>query len=202
MTGSCSCKHRTSLPYIVHPLTISRAATTISLLISDVNPDFHTFSVLDMNISYPYRTAKLSAPLFVFLSIIFPILAITSISLLTSFRPLNSIQHNLAQSQARTQKLQYLNASLVGLGVSLATSTVIVTGVKNLTGKPRPNFLSICDPDIDNIENFTFGGLGAEFNRLWVMVNVEICQQTDKGALRDGFRSFPSGYATSEFLLI
>ena len=78
---------------------------------------------------------------------------------------------------------------------------MIVTGVKNLTGKPRPNFLSICDPDVKNIEIFTVGGVGAGFNRLWVMVDVEICRQADKGALRDGFRSFPSGFSTGQYLV-
>ena len=70
--------------------------------------------------------------------------------------------------------------------------------MKNLTGKPRPNFLSICDPDLENTERHTVGGFGAEVSRLWVMVDVEVCRQIDKGALRDGFRSFPSGFATSE----
>jgi hypothetical protein len=180
-------------------MTISSAAIIISLLLSTVNPDFHTFSVLDMNLSYPYRPAKLSLPLFILLSIIFPTLTIICISLFTSFQPHHQTQSNITLSQARTQKLRYLNASLLGLGVSLATSTVIFTGVKNLTGRPRPNLLSICDPDLENIGKYTVGGVGAGFNRLWVMVDVEICRQSDKEALRDEFRSFPSGFATSKF---
>jgi hypothetical protein len=183
-------------------MTIPSAATIISLLLSTVNPDFHTFCVLDMSLSYPYRLPKLSLPLFILLSIIFPILTITLISLFMSlksqpYRP----TANLTPSQTRTQKLKSMNASLLGLGVSLATSTVILTGVKNLTGKPRPNFLSICDPDLEKIEKFKVGGFGAELSRLWIMVDVEICRQGNKGALRDGFRSFPSGYSTSKFFL-
>jgi membrane-associated phospholipid phosphatase len=137
-----------------------------------------------MSISYPYREkAKLSLPLFLLLSIIFPILTIIiSISIFTP----------------RHTRLQNLNASLLGLGVSLATSTVIFTGVKNLTGKPRPNFLFICDPDIDNIRKYKVGGFGTE---LGVMVSVDICRQSDEYALRDGFRSFPSGFATSTLFL-
>jgi len=75
---------------------------------------------------------------------------------------------------------------------------VIFTGVKNLTGKPRPNFLFICDPDIDNIRKYKVGGFGTE---LGVMVSVDICRQSDEYALRDGFRSFPSGFATSTLFL-
>ena len=178
---------------------ITSAAIILSLLLSDVNPDFHTFSILDMDLSYPNRSAKLSTPLFVFLTIILPILGVVTSSLLVSSRK-HSAQQNLTLSEIRLENLHYLNSALLGLGVSLATATVLVTGVKNLTGKPRPNFLSICDPDLDNIENFTVGSFGARFNRFWVMVDVEICKQTDKVALRDGFRSFPSGFATCKFL--
>ena len=170
------------------------AAITISLLLSTVNPDMHTFCVLDMTLSYPSRSAKLSPPLFITLSIVFPLLTIIFVSLFTNLRSHPPTQHHLTYPQ----KLKLLNASLLGLGVSLATSTVIFTGVKNLTGKARPNFLSTCDPDLENIESYTVGGFGAEVSRLWVMVDVEICRQIDKAALRDGFRSFPSGFATSE----
>ncbi|PMD33375.1 PAP2-domain-containing protein [Hyaloscypha variabilis F] len=171
------------------------AAITISLLLSTVNPDMHTFCVLDMTLSYPSRSAKLSLPLFITLSIVFPLLTIIYVSLFTNLRSHPPTQHHLTYPQ----KLKLLNASLLGLGVSLATSTVIFTGVKNLTGKARPNFLSTCDPDLEKIESYTVGGFGAEVSRLWVMVDVEICRQIDKAALRDGFRSFPSGFATIAF---
>ncbi len=91
-----------------------------------------------------------------------------------------------------------MNASLLGLGVSLATSTIIFTGVKNLSGKPRPDFLASCDPDLEHITAHTVGGYGQAVSNLWVMVDGGICQQPDKDFLNDGFRSFPSGYATSE----
>jgi membrane-associated phospholipid phosphatase len=151
-----------------------------------------------MNLSYPYRPAKLSILLVIILSIIVPILSIISVCLFTTHHPDRQAESNRTTSQNRIQKLQSLNTSLLGLGVSLATSTVIFTGVKNLTGKPRPHFLSACDPDLENIETYAVGGFGTELSRLWVMVDVEICRQSDKGLLRDAFRSFPSGHATSE----
>jgi hypothetical protein len=91
-----------------------------------------------------------------------------------------------------------MNAGLLGIGVSFATTTVIFTGVKNLTGKPRPNFLERCQPDLNNIAAHTVGGFGQSFSPLWAMVDVEICQQPDKRWLNDGFRSFPSGYTSGE----
>jgi hypothetical protein len=149
-----------------------------------------------MDLSYPYQAPKLSLPLFILISIVFPILAIIAISL---FQPRHSTHQNPILSHTLSQKLRSLNASLLGLGVSLATSTVFFTGVKNLSGKPRPNFLSICHPDLENIDKYVVGGVGAEFSKFWVMVNVDICKQSDEEALKDAFRSFPSGYATSEF---
>ena len=91
-----------------------------------------------------------------------------------------------------------MNASLLGLGVSLATSTIVFTGVKNLSGKPRPDFLARCDPDLEQITGHTVGGYGQTVSNLWVMVDGGVCKQPDKKFLNDGFRSFPSGYATSE----
>ena len=91
-----------------------------------------------------------------------------------------------------------MNAGLLGIGVSFATATVIFTQVKNLTGKPRPNFLERCQPNLENVAAHTVGGFGQSLSPLWVMVDVEICQQPDKKWLNDGFRSFPSGYTTGE----
>ena len=82
--------------------------------------------------------------------------------------------------------------------MSLATSTIVFTGVKNLSGKPRPDFLARCDPDVASVAAHKVGGYGQDISDLWVMVNGAICQQPDKRWLNDGFRSFPSGYATSE----
>ncbi|KAE8452760.1 hypothetical protein EG329_013032 [Mollisiaceae sp. DMI_Dod_QoI] len=175
---------------------IIAAAIITALLLSDVNPDFHTFCILDMNLSYPFRSPKLSFPIFILLSILIPITTIISVTIFTPFQPPSP---DPRPSHARIRKIRYLNAALLGLGVSLGTATVISTGVKNLTGKPRPNMLSTCDPDVESIAKHTVGGFGAEFNRLWVMVDLEICKQSDKGALRDAFRSFPSGYATIAF---
>lgn len=90
---------------------------------------------------------------------------------------------------------------MLGLAVSLATATIVFTGVKNLTGRPRPDFLECCEPDFEDVRKYA---VGSNYGRrrsdeLWTMVTVEICQQQDKAWLRDGFRSFPSGYATIAF---
>ena len=91
-----------------------------------------------------------------------------------------------------------MNASLLGLVVGLAKSTIILTGVKNLSGKPRPDFLARCEPDLKQVAAHRVGGYGQSISTLWLMVDGGICQQPDENSLNDGFRSFPSGYPTSE----
>jgi hypothetical protein len=167
-------------------------------LLSNVNPDFHTFCVLDMSISHPYRQVpKVSLGLFIFLAIIVPLAIIAFVSLYFSPGPAVA-SSRLARAPTWQRKLWELNAGLLGLGVSLATATIIFTGVKNLTGKPRPDFLERCQPSLDHVADHAVGGFGQKVSPLLVMVDGGICQQPDKQWLNDGFRSFPSGYATSE----
>lgn len=128
--------------------------------------------------------------LFIFLAIIVPVGLIIVLSLFVPGRPVGR--------QIWRQRLWEMNTGLLGIGVSFATTTVIFTGVKNLTGKPRPNFLERCQPDLESIAAHTVGGFGQSFSPLWVMVDVDICQQPDKKWLNDGFRSFPSGYTSGE----
>lgn len=172
------------------------AAVGIALTLSTVNPDFHAFCVLDTSISYPHRDAEVSPAIFIFLSVGLPLAIIALVSL---YFPGPKTAGRLPPEQIWHQRLGKMNSSLLGLGVSIATTTIIVTGVKNLTGKPRPNFLERCNPDLDNIAAHTVGGFGQAISNLWVMVDQEICEQPNKKWLNDGFRSFPSGYAASKF---
>lgn len=84
----------------------------------------------------------------------------------------------------------------MGLGLSLATAFLITEGMKNLFGKPRPDLISRCNPDLSRIQEFTVGGYGQPLSDRWVLVSYGICQQTDMNKLDDGFKSFPSGHAS------
>ncbi|KAF6220912.1 hypothetical protein HO133_002592 [Letharia lupina] len=168
----------------------------MALALSTVNPDYHHFSLLDLSISYPYREkAKLSLGVFTLLSVILPVAVIVAVSL---FVPKSALSSSNTRER-RHRKLWELNASLLGLGVSLGTATVIFTGVKNLSGKPRPDFLARCKPDVGNVAAHRVGGYGQAVSESWVMVDGGICQEADRMWLNDGFRSFPSGYATIAF---
>ena len=103
------------------------------------------------------------------------------------------------RDQAFFAQLRNLNAGLLGLGVSLATTTIALN-IKNLAGRPRPDFLERCQPDMENIAAYAVGGgYGRSVSELWVMVTRGICQ-ADWRKVNEGFRSFPSGYAMGECL--
>jgi len=89
-------------------------------------------------------------------------------------------------------------AGWLGLALCHTTQVMIVTGLKNAIGKPRPDMLSRCIPDIANLDQYIVGGYGNNVLRGLVLVNRDICTQTDLSVLRDGFKSFPSGHASSK----
>lgn len=86
----------------------------------------------------------------------------------------------------------------MGLALSLATAFLVTQGMKNLFGKPRPDLLSRCQPDLSRgaIAKAAVNPVGEIFNENWVLVTSAICTQTDADLLKDGFKSFPSGHAS------
>jgi membrane-associated phospholipid phosphatase len=73
---------------------------------------------------------------------------------------------------------------------------MITEGMKNLFGKPRPDLLSRCNPDIASVGADRLSSDGMDFSPLWVLVSSDICRQPNKDTLDDGFRSFPSGHSS------
>lgn len=88
------------------------------------------------------------------------------------------------------------NAGWMGLGLSLAGTFFVTSGLKDLVGKPRPDLLARCEPDLTNIGAHLVGGLGLVFEEAPVIVATSTCRQTDKFVLNDGFASFPSGHSS------
>lgn len=68
--------------------------------------------------------------------------------------------------------------------------------MKNLFGKPRPDLLSRCDPDWGNIDRYLVGGFKWQ-SMTGQLVSADICRQTDKYKIDDGFRSYPSGHSSA-----
>ncbi|KAG0011759.1 hypothetical protein BGZ80_000444 [Entomortierella chlamydospora] len=80
---------------------------------------------------------------------------------------------------------------ILGLLVSVLLTTIFTQVIKVTVGKHRPDFLSRCQPMLN----------GAPLTQdeplhLWT---IDVCSQTDHAILKDGFRSFPSGHASTSF---
>lgn len=87
----------------------------------------------------------------------------------------------------------------MGLGLSWVLAFMITSGIKNLIGKPRPDLLSRCQPDLSNIAAHVVGGYGQDISSRWTLVSSTICTNTDKSIMNDGFRSFLSGHSSTSW---
>lgn len=128
-----------------------------------------------------------------------PLALIFIISIL--FVPGHTVPRGTPQSLVWKRKLWELHVGWLGLALSLSSVWFITNGMKNLFGKPRPDALARCNPDLENWTQFIVGGenVNSGYNRL---VSADICQgmtnhEDAQGILEDGFRSYPSGHASS-----
>jgi len=80
----------------------------------------------------------------------------------------------------------------------VALSFLIVSGMKEVAGKPRPDLLARCDPDLSRLPDASVGGIGQQIDEGIVLVSWSICRKTGS-VVEEGFRSFPSGHAASLF---
>ncbi|EGG01481.1 uncharacterized protein MELLADRAFT_50083 [Melampsora larici-populina 98AG31] len=75
---------------------------------------------------------------------------------------------------------------LLGLAFSLSLNWAFTTAIKNTVGRPRPDFIDRCQPRSD-VMNASIG-----------LSDESICTTSlDSRLLMDGFRSFPSGHAST-----
>lgn len=129
--------------------------------------------------------------------VIAPIVIIAGISLV--FVPGATVPRGTPKSLIWRRKLWELHAGWLGLALSMVAAWVITSGMKNLFGKPRPDLISRCEPDLANVGKYIVGFVGGNSTTYspGQLVKAEICTQKDKYKLDDGFRSYPSGHASS-----
>jgi membrane-associated phospholipid phosphatase len=97
------------------------------------------------------------------------------------------------------RKIWEWNTAWMGLGLSLASAFLITEGLKDISGKPRPFMLAVCDPDLssESISRWQVGGLGTSIDSaVPVIVDWHICRSTDKDKMRNAFASWPSGHSS------
>lgn len=162
-------------------------------LLSLVSPHHRPFSLVNLEISNPVVHEQISVGLLGVIAFVVPAILITIITLL--FVPGSEVRRTSTKAQVLRIKLWELEKGLAGLCLSVALGFFIVQGTKNMFGKPRPNLLARCQPDLENFAQHVVGSFASDLSPEWVLVNSSICQQPDKKWLDDGFRSFPSGHS-------
>ncbi|KAK0659959.1 PA-phosphatase related-family protein [Lasiodiplodia hormozganensis] len=162
---------------------------------NDIKPYHRPFSLLDLSISFPHTDPEtIPTWLLVVVALVVPAAAIFFVALV--FVPGPTANPSTPKTLIWRRKFWEWNTGWMGLGLSLATAFMLTQGSKLLFGKPRPDLLDRCQPDLSKLQSATTGGYGQDISPRWVLVTSEICTQTDMDILNDGFKSFPSGHAS------
>lgn len=174
------------------------ATGVVGVILGNVTPNKRYFSLADPNISFPFTEHELVPSwLLLVLNAGVPIVCIFIISLI--FVPGSTVPPGTPKSLIWRRKLWELHTGWLGLALSLCSAWIITQGMKNLFGKPRPDLLARCEPDVANFAEYVVGGKATASlaNGMGQLVSAAICQNQDHGKLDDGFRSYPSGHSSS-----
>ncbi|OLN92892.1 putative lipid phosphate phosphatase 3, chloroplastic [Colletotrichum chlorophyti] len=174
----------------------------IAAVLGFIEPNKRPFSVLDPNISFPY-TEHETVPMWLaaVIAVLIPIIVIAVVCLVLV--PGNTVPPGTPKALIWKRKLWELHVGWLGLALASVGAFFITNGMKNMFGKPRPDLLSRCNPDLDNIQNYIVGGTLPNITGLTgnfgfgQLVSADICRQTDKHKIDDGFRSYPSGHSSA-----
>lgn len=163
-------------------------------LFNYVEPYHRPFSLLDLSISYPLVPEFIPAHTAIFVTGMTPALIIAIVVL--AFVPGPRFCRTSTRSQIIRLKFWEFEKGWAGLALALAVAFFVTQGMKNLFGKPRPNMLARCEPNLSNIAAHVVGGYGQHVDIRWSLVDIGICTTTRRRVLADGFRSFPSGHSS------
>ena len=178
---------------------IVSAIGAVTYGLNQIDPVYHPFSLLDLSIAYPYKDELVSTTSLVLAAIVGPGIIILLVSLLLVPGPYAS--KHVPVGMLIRRKIWEWHTGWLGLALSIIMTLFITTGLKNAFGKPRPNALARCKPDTSDeaIRQHSLGGYASGYAAIWVLVDHNICTETDPGILHDAFRSFPSGHSSSEY---
>ncbi|XXG98711.1 WD40 repeat protein [Hypoxylon texense] len=174
----------------------------IGVVLGNVTPNKRPFSLQDPNISFPFTVHEtVTSSLLLVCNAAIPVAVVLIVVLI--FVPGPTVPQGTPKSLIWKRKLWELHTGWLGLALSLISAWIITQGMKNLFGKPRPDLLSRCQPDIANVAQYIVGfhtpaddgTLNGAYNGQ--LVSADICKNPDHDLLDDGFRSYPSGHASS-----
>ncbi|KAF8249253.1 acid phosphatase/Vanadium-dependent haloperoxidase [Wilcoxina mikolae CBS 423.85] len=167
-----------------------------------ITPNSRPFSVNDITIQFPFQTKpKIPSWLLIVCSIIIPALAIGFLTLTLPSRS-QSYRKSFTSLQGWKRRFYCLNTALLGLGMAIAIAMIVTDVLKNLLGRPRPDLLSRCNLNHDEIPKFIVGPgelLDWKVCRSYTTAKGSVSGALDESDLRDGFRSFPSGHCSMSF---
>ncbi|KAK4071300.1 hypothetical protein Purlil1_13479 [Purpureocillium lilacinum] len=166
----------------------------IGLAISSITPNKRPFVLDDPAINFPYKDHDtVSLNILFMVSVVAPAVIIVFIALL--FVPGPTVGEATSRSYIWRRKLWEWHAGWLGLALSTTIAWFFTSGMKNLFGKPRPNALGRCQPDLANIARHLVSSMPAS-SKSSRFVSADICLNLDAAVVDEGFRSFPSGHAS------
>ncbi|KAJ3455599.1 hypothetical protein MRS44_017081 [Fusarium solani] len=166
----------------------------IAALLGRIEPNKRPFSLVDPDISFPFTAHETVPPyLLLTLSAVIPICVIAIVSLV--FVPGPTVPKDTPKALVWKRKLWELHVGWLGLALALISAWFFTEGMKNMYGKPRPDLLSRCEPDVEDAQKYVVGGYAGESIN-GQLFSADICQQKDSHKLNDGFRSYPSGHSS------
>ncbi|MCJ1382623.1 hypothetical protein MMC17_005736 [Xylographa soralifera] len=181
------------LSYVLDWIIIALIAVA-GALFTLTTPNHHPFSPTDPSIAYPFVVnEKVSTSTLVLVALVAPGIITALVCLV--FAPGRLASREMPTSLIWRRKLWEWNTAWMGLGLALAAAFMITDGMKNLFGKPRPDLLARCNPDMANLQKYVVGGFGTATSG-GLLVSWQICRQTNLSILNDGFASFPSGHSS------
>lgn len=184
---------RVVISYVVDWLIILGTIAFAGSLSFWAKPAARPFSLSDPSIAFPFQTrTKISTGLLVGLSGLLPVVVCL---VLTLFVPTASTPSGAGWKR----KIYAANKAILGLGLSVGLALLFTDSLKNLMGKPRPDMLSRCQP-IVNRRYLPAGSTIGEGLFTWNICTTKQTTGFPSSDLLDGFRSFPSGHASSTFL--
>ncbi|KXH35221.1 hypothetical protein CSIM01_11175 [Colletotrichum simmondsii] len=171
------------------------AFAVAGLLLGNLSPQKRPFNLENPDISFPLHSDTVSVANLLLLSVALPIVVIFGVVIL--FVPGGTVPRDTPRSLVWSRKIWEVHAGWLGLILSVVTTWFIVSTTKNLLGKPRPNALARCQPDLDNLARYIVGGISNTTTvAMGQLVSADICTNPDKSVIDEGFRSFPSGHSS------
>lgn len=155
----------------------------------------HAFSIDDPAISYPLAADTVSITIVGIVACGIPAVVILALALLIPSSSVGALG-KLGSNDIWNRRLWEWHAGWLGLGLSLAGAFFITSGLKDIVGKPRPDLLARCDPDLANLAAHLVSGLGLKETSAPILVDTSICQNPNSSVIKDGFAAFPSGHSS------